>query len=369
MYQPDHFRADDVAQMHALMRARPFATLVSAGSLGLFASHLPTVLKEEGPYGIIECHLARPNPHCQDLAGGEALMIFQGAQGYITPNWYPAKAEHGKVVPTWNYAVVHLYGRPQVMDDKQWLRRHVTELTAQQESGESKPWALSDAPDSYIEVMLRGIVGFRELEARIPARHSRLKRCGGVGRPGERHTARRSDPRLNGRRTCCSRIGITEGITSSSTCENIRAGRTERTMSRDVFGKRRRLDVALPQTTIKRLRSFAWTSPRSNRRSGVESVYSTDRATRIVVALALPAGDTRIKNRVRERKEQHHVVVERMAVLFRNILSKDELRKQIPVTRRGDRSRTIRPIFRNHFTRIVETCTQTQRSIHLSSKI
>ena len=161
MYQPDHFRADDVAQMHALMRARPFATLVSAGSLGLFASHLPTVLKEEGPYGIIECHLARPNPHCQDLAGGEALMIFQGAQGYITPNWYPSKFAHGKVVPTWNYAVVHAYGRPEVMREAGWLRRHVGELTAQQERGVAKPWALSDAPERYVETMLRGIVGFR----------------------------------------------------------------------------------------------------------------------------------------------------------------------------------------------------------------
>jgi transcriptional regulator len=88
-------------------------------------------------------------------------MIFQGPEGYITPNWYPSKADHGKVVPTWNYAVVHAYGRPEVMEDKNWLRRHVTELTAQQETKEAKPWALSDAPESFIEVMLRGIIGFR----------------------------------------------------------------------------------------------------------------------------------------------------------------------------------------------------------------
>jgi transcriptional regulator len=88
-------------------------------------------------------------------------MIFQGPEGYVTPNWYPSKAEHGKVVPTWNYAVVHAYGRPEVMKDRDWLRRHVTELTAQQERNEAKPWALSDAPDTYIDAMLRGIVGFR----------------------------------------------------------------------------------------------------------------------------------------------------------------------------------------------------------------
>ena len=148
--------------MHALMRARPFAAVISGGSAGLYASHLPTVLKDDGPYGLIECHLARTNPHWKDLAeGNEALMIFQGPQGYITPNWYPSKAQHGKVVPTWNFAVVHAYGCPEVVEDQDWLRRHVTELTAQQERKEARPWAVSDAPDAFIEVMLRGIVGFR----------------------------------------------------------------------------------------------------------------------------------------------------------------------------------------------------------------
>ena len=162
MYQPDDFRVEDVPEMHALMRARPFAALVSVGAAGLYASHLPTVLKDEGPCGVIECHLARANPHWKDLVeGNEALMIFQGPEGYITPNWYPSKTDHGKVVPTWNYAVVHAYGRPEVMEDKNWLRRHVTELTAQQETNEVKPWALSDAPEPFIEVMLRGIIGFR----------------------------------------------------------------------------------------------------------------------------------------------------------------------------------------------------------------
>jgi transcriptional regulator len=168
MYQPDHFRVDDVARMHALMRDRPFVSLVSAGANGLYASHLPTVLKNDGPYGIIECHLARANPHCKDLAdGNEALMIFQGPEGYITPNWYPSKAQGGKVVPTWNFAVVHAYGRPEVMKDPDWLREHVTELTAQQESRETKPWRPSDAPASYIDAMLRGIVGFRFPIARL----------------------------------------------------------------------------------------------------------------------------------------------------------------------------------------------------------
>jgi len=162
MHLPDHFRVEDVAEMHALMRGRPFAALVSAGPSGLYGSHLPTVLKDEGPNGVIECHLARANPHWKDLAaGGEAMMIFQGPEGYITPNWYTTKAQTGKAVPTWNYAIVHAYGRPEVMKDKEWLLRHVSELSDQQERTEAHPWKVSDAPESYVDVMLRGIVGFR----------------------------------------------------------------------------------------------------------------------------------------------------------------------------------------------------------------
>jgi transcriptional regulator len=107
-------------------------------------------------------------PHWKDVASGnEALMIFQGPEGYITPNWYPSKAEHGKVVPTWNYAIVHAYGRPEVMGKKDWLRRHVSELTTQQEQTQARPWVLLDAPQSYVDAMLRGIVGFRFVITRI----------------------------------------------------------------------------------------------------------------------------------------------------------------------------------------------------------
>jgi transcriptional regulator len=160
MYVPEQFRAEDVESMHRLMRARPFATLVSAGASGLAASHLPTVLKEQAPlFGAIEFHLARANPHWKEL-DGEVLMIFHGAQGYITPRWYPSKVAHGKVVPTWNYAVVHAYGRPH-RQDGEWLRSHVAELSDQQERGAAAPWAIADAPARYVETMLRGIVGFR----------------------------------------------------------------------------------------------------------------------------------------------------------------------------------------------------------------
>ena len=180
MYLPDQFKVEDIGRMHALMRERPFATLVSSGNLGLYATHLPTVLKTEGVCGVIECHLARANPHWKDLSqlgasGAEALMIFHGVEGYITPNWYPSKHETQKAVPTWNYATVHAYGRPVVMEDGDWKRRHVSELTDQQEASEAlrtsaRAWALSDAPEDYVQVMLRGIVGFRFEISRIEAK-------------------------------------------------------------------------------------------------------------------------------------------------------------------------------------------------------
>ena len=185
MYQPDHYRVEDVPQMHALMRARPLAALISCGSAGLYATHLPTVLKDAGPYGVIECHLARANPHWKELAEGkEALMIFQGPEGYITPNWYPSKAQHGKVVPTWNYAVVHAYGCPEVMKEKDWLHRHVAELTAQQERNESEPWMTSDAPDlhrshvaRHYRVPLCHHATPGQVEDEPESRHGRSRRC------------------------------------------------------------------------------------------------------------------------------------------------------------------------------------------------
>ncbi len=170
MYTPAHFKIEDAAEVHALMRAHPFAILVTQGADGLTATHLPTVLKvdEASPLGRIECHLARPNPQWKTFAAGtEALMIFQGAEAYIRPGWYPSKAEHGKAVPTWNYAAVHAYGPLRVMNDKAWLLAHVGELSDQQEAPYAAPWSMADAPQSYVEVMARGIVGLTLEIARL----------------------------------------------------------------------------------------------------------------------------------------------------------------------------------------------------------
>ena len=162
MYTPAQFKVEDSAEVHALMRAHPFAVLVTTGADGLVATHLPTVLKvdEANPLGRIECHVARPNPQWKSAAPDvDALMIFQGVEAYIRPGWYPSKAEHGKAVPTWNYAAVHAYGRLRVIQDQAWLLAHVAELSDQQEAPFEARWATSDAPESYMAVMARGIVG------------------------------------------------------------------------------------------------------------------------------------------------------------------------------------------------------------------
>jgi transcriptional regulator len=170
MYTPVQFKVGETAEAHALMRAHPFAILVTHGADGVMATHLPTVLKVDAasPLGRIECHVARPNPQWKTFAADiDALMIFQGAEAYIRPGWYPSKAEHGKVVPTWNYAVVHAYGRLEVVDDKDWLLAHVGELSDQQEAPFAARWSTADAPADFLERQARGIVGLRLEIARL----------------------------------------------------------------------------------------------------------------------------------------------------------------------------------------------------------
>lgn len=171
MYVPDNFLMHDKEEVHALIQANPFAVLVSHDpATGLVATHLPTVFKPNfGSHGTIEAHFARPNKHWRMFrdSGAEALLIYSGANGYIHPGWYPSKAKDGKVVPTWNYSAVHVYGHCQIVSDTDQLRAHVAELSDQQEQNRSTPWALDDAPEQYVQVMLRGIVGIRFEISRI----------------------------------------------------------------------------------------------------------------------------------------------------------------------------------------------------------
>ncbi|MGI9335457.1 MAG: FMN-binding negative transcriptional regulator [Gammaproteobacteria bacterium] len=161
MYIPHAFEETRVDVMHDLMRRHPFATLVTCTQDGPGANHLP-LLVESGPapYGTLRGHVAKANPLWREGAGEQpVLAIFQGPQTYVSPSWYPSKREHGKVVPTWNYAVVHARGTLAVVDEPQALRAHVQALTTRHESGRRDPWQLSDAPEPFIEKLLGGIRG------------------------------------------------------------------------------------------------------------------------------------------------------------------------------------------------------------------
>ena len=162
MYLPAHFNETRVDVLHALMRARPLATLVTSGDKGLNANHLPVqTLNEPAPLGSICGHIARANPLWRDYAqGSEALAIFQGPHIYISPSLYPSKVQTGEVVPTWDYAVVHARGVMRFINDAEWLRSFVTGLTAAHEASRAQPWKIDDAPREYIDKMLRLIVGF-----------------------------------------------------------------------------------------------------------------------------------------------------------------------------------------------------------------
>ena len=162
MYTPRAFALEDLPELQQLIQHTRLAQLVTVGEQGLQASHLPLLLNpDEGPNGTLYGHLATANPQWRDLqTGSEALVIFAGAEAYISPAFYPAKAEHGKVVPTWNYIAVHAYGTPEVFSDAERLLSVVTALTDRHEEGRAQPWKVSDAPADYIEGMLKAIVGF-----------------------------------------------------------------------------------------------------------------------------------------------------------------------------------------------------------------
>jgi len=162
MYCPPAFRQHDTAELQHQMRASGLATLVSHGAAGLQASHLPLLLAaDEGEFGTLYGHFARANPHWRALADdGEALAIFGGPQAYVSPSWYPGKAEHGRAVPTWNYIAVHARGPVELFDDPLRLRRLLGRLSDRHEAGREQPWSLDEAPHDYIEAQLRAIVGF-----------------------------------------------------------------------------------------------------------------------------------------------------------------------------------------------------------------
>ncbi|MEO6269677.1 MAG: FMN-binding negative transcriptional regulator [Lautropia sp.] len=164
MYLPAHFEQPDQAAVHRLMLDSPLATLVTCSDGAIDANHVPMIAVLRDRKIVLRFHVARANPLWRDAdPAGEVLAIFQGPDTYISPSWYATKAQHGKVVPTWNYAVVHAYGRLTVFDDKEWLREFLPSLTNTHEARFDKPWQVGDAPDDYIETMMGSIVGL-ELE-------------------------------------------------------------------------------------------------------------------------------------------------------------------------------------------------------------
>ena len=161
MYRPAAFRQDDLTALHAQIESTGLALLTSNGPAGLQATHLPLLLEPgEGEFGTLYGHFARANPHWQALTGQEALAVFSGPDAYVHPGWYPGKAEHGRVVPTWNYIAVHAWGAVETFDEPARLLELLARLTARHEAGRPRPWSLDEAPAEYIERQLRAIVGF-----------------------------------------------------------------------------------------------------------------------------------------------------------------------------------------------------------------
>jgi len=211
MYQPPHFREERLEVQHALIRAHPLGLLISSGEDGPLANPVPFLLDAEAaPKGVLRAHLARANRQWQALAAGEpALAVFQGVDTYVTPSWYETKKETGKVVPTWNYAIVQVRGPVRVIEDREWLRRQITALTAQHEEGRTQPWAVTDAPEDFVAAQLKGIVG---IEMTIEAIDGKWK--------------------VSQNRPAPDRIGVAEGLSAEA---DPQAARMER-LVRDYGG-------------------------------------------------------------------------------------------------------------------------------------
>jgi transcriptional regulator len=177
MYLPAQFCEDRPDVIHALIHSHPLATVVAMTDAGLIANHVPLELDASaGPHGTLRGHVARANPVWKTLrAGVEAIAIFQGAQHYITPSYYATKAATGKVVPTWNYAAVHAYGPLRAIEDPVWLRGLVERLTDRHEADRAAAtgagvWHVGDAPEAFLETMIKAIVGIEIPISRVEAK-------------------------------------------------------------------------------------------------------------------------------------------------------------------------------------------------------
>lgn len=169
MYIPAHFEQPNIEILHELMRNHPLATLVTLAATGLNANHIPLHLSGQPvPFGTLQGHVARANPILNDLnSDSEVLAIFHGPDAYISPTWYATKQEAGKVVPTWNYTVVHAYGFLRIIDNAAWIRNQLEALTNHNEVAFPEPWAVSDAPYDFTEKLIGAIVGIEIVITRL----------------------------------------------------------------------------------------------------------------------------------------------------------------------------------------------------------
>ena len=161
MYLPKYFEQSRIEVLHAFIKANPLGALVGLTSGGLVANHIPFELDAApAPFGSLQGHIARANPFWQEsLPRTDALVIFQGPSAYVSPAWYPSKKQTGKVVPTWNYAMVHARGPARFIQDPSWLRAFVDKLTNRYEAGRARPWKITDAPADYLDKQLGAIIG------------------------------------------------------------------------------------------------------------------------------------------------------------------------------------------------------------------
>jgi transcriptional regulator len=161
MYLPAYSREERIEVHHDLIRAHPLGLLVTAGPRGLMANPLPFLIDSAAaPKGTLRAHISRANPQAAELeACTECMVVFQGPHGYVTPSWYATKRETGKVVPTWNYATVHVWGRPRTISDPEWIHSQIADLTASREEMRAEPWSVGDAPAAFLEAQIRGILG------------------------------------------------------------------------------------------------------------------------------------------------------------------------------------------------------------------
>ena len=160
MYSPRHFEEKRIEVLHGLIAQHPLGTLVTHGPGGLGADHIPFEIGAatlDAPFGVLRAHVARANPLCQHA--GEAMVVFQGASAYVSPSLYEEKPVSGKVVPTWNYAVVHAHGTLRAIDDPAWVLGLLERLTATHETGRAASWSVHDAPRDFIDQLLQAIVG------------------------------------------------------------------------------------------------------------------------------------------------------------------------------------------------------------------